>query len=138
MAGGRHLAADRRSTEPARRPAVLIYDGECAVCRSAAAWVRERAAADAFEYLSCHSEELAHRFPAIPRDACLAAMHLVLPDGTVLAGEKAVPEILSRLKGRRHRWAAAFFRLPGAGVLSRRFYRWFAARRHRVARLLGP
>lgn len=120
------------------RPAILIYDGECAVCRTAVAWVRVKAPPDAFEYFSCHSEDLPRRFPAVAREACLQAMHLVLPDGTILAGEKAVPEILSRLKGRRHRWAAALFRLPGAGVLSRAFYRWFAGRRHRIARLLGP
>ncbi len=117
--------------------ATLIYDGECAVCRSAAEWVRERAAPDTFEFLSCHSEELSRRFPAVSRAACLQAMHLVLSDGTILVGEKAVPQILSRLRGRRHRFAAALFRVPGAGILSRLFYRWFAARRHRIARLVG-
>ncbi len=115
----------------------LIYDGECAVCRGAAEWVRANAAPGTFEFLSCHSEELSRRFPAVAREACLQAMHLVLPGGTVLVGEKAVPEILSRLKGRRHRLAAAFFRLPGAGILSGAFYRWFAARRHRIARIVG-
>lgn len=122
----------------AGRPAVLIYDGECAVCRGAVEWVRVNADPGAFEFFSGHSEDLIRRFPAIERAACLEAMHLVLPDGTVLAGEKAVPEILSRMRRRRHRWAAALFRLPGAGILSRAFYRWFAGRRHRIARLLGP
>ena len=118
-------------------PAVLIYDGECPVCQGAVEWVRRNAAADAFEFFSCHSEDLPRRFPAIERAACLEAMHLVLPDGSILIGEKAAPEILSRLQARRHRWTAALFRLPGAGVLSRAFYRWFAGRRHRIARLFG-
>ena len=121
----------------AGRPAVLIYDGECAVCRGAAEWVRGNAAPDAFEFFSCHSEELSRRFPAIERGACLQAMHLVLPDGSILIGEKAVPEILSRLRRRRHRWAAALFRVPGAGFLSRAFYRWFAGHRYRISRLLS-
>ena len=121
----------------AGRPAVLIYDGECPICRGAADWVRRNATTDAFDYLSCHSEELTRRFPAIARAACLQAMHLVLPDGSILIGEKAVPEILSRLKGRRHRWAAALFRLPGAGLLSGAFYRWFAGRRYHVSKLLS-
>ena len=81
--------------------ATLVYDGECAICRGAADWVRRNAMPDAFEYLSCHSEELTRRFPAVAREACLQAMHLVLPDGRVLVGEKAAPEILSRLKARR-------------------------------------
>ncbi len=121
----------------APRPAVLIYDGECAVCRGAADWIRRNAAPDAFEFFSCHSDALSRRFPGVAREACLQAMHLVLPDGTILVGEKAAPAILSRLRGRRYRWAAALFRLPGAGILSRLFYRWFAARRHRIARIVG-
>ncbi len=125
-------AADR-----APRPAVLIYDAECPVCRGAVDWVRRRAVPGAFEYLPCGSEERARRFPAVARDACLRAMHLVLADGRVLAGGEAVPEILARLQGRRHRWAAALFRLPGAGTLSGAFYRWFAGHRHRIARLVS-
>jgi predicted DCC family thiol-disulfide oxidoreductase YuxK len=113
-------------------PVVLIYDGECSVCRGAVEWIRERSGPDDFEFFSCHSEDLPRRFPTIGKSACLTAMHLVLPGGKVLAGERAVPEILLRLKG--WRLAAALFRLPGAGILSRAFYRWFAARRHRLDR----
>jgi predicted DCC family thiol-disulfide oxidoreductase YuxK len=63
-------------------------------------------------------------------------MHLVLPDGTVLAGEKALPEIARRT--RRFRRVAALFRIPGAGILSRFLYRAFADRRHRIAKRLFP
>jgi len=118
------------------KKAVLIYDGECSVCRNAVEWIRTRAAPETFEYLSCHSEDLPRRFPHIEKSACLTAMHLVLQDGSVLAGEQAVPEILLRL--RRFRWAAALIRLPFARSLSRVFYRRFAARRHDISRLLFP
>ena len=115
------------------RPAVLIYDGDCPVCRAAAGWVRRNAAVrDAFEYLPCRSEETRTRFPAIAEAACLQAMHLVLPDGTIRAGERALPEILRRT--RRYRSAALLFRLPGAGFVSRLLYRAFARRRHRFSR----
>jgi predicted DCC family thiol-disulfide oxidoreductase YuxK len=114
---------------------VLIHDGECPVCRGAVEWIRARSGPEDFEFLSCHSEDLSLRFPHIGKSACLAAMHLVLPDGKVLAGEQAAPEILLRL--RRWRWAAALFRLPGARILSRAFYRWFAARRHRISHVFG-
>jgi predicted DCC family thiol-disulfide oxidoreductase YuxK len=63
-------------------------------------------------------------------------MHLVLPDGAVLVGERSVPEILRRL--RRYRWCASLFDLPGTTVLSRVFYRWFARRRHRAAGFFFP
>ena len=106
------------------------------MCRSAVDWIRARSDPEAFEFFSCHSEDLSRRFPQVTKSACLEAMHLILPGGKVLAGEKAAPEILSRL--RRWRWAAALFRLPGAQILSRAFYRWFAGKRHRVSRLLFP
>ena len=115
----------------------LVYDADCPVCRGAADWVRRNAAAsDAFEYLPCRSAETRSRFPAITEAACLQAMHLVLPDGAILAGEQALPEILRRT--RRHRWAAGLFRLPGAGILSRFLYRAFARRRHRISKRLFP
>ena len=116
---------------------VLIYDAECPVCRAAADWVRRNAALPVtFEYLPCRSAETRSRFPAIAEAACLQAMHLVLPDGAIVAGEQALPEILRRT--RRHRWAAVLFRLPGAGILSRLLYRSFARRRHRISRLIPP
>lgn len=118
-------------------PVVLIYDAECPVCRAAVDWVRYNAViSDSFEYLPCRSEETRTRFPAIVEAACLQAMHLVLPDGTILAGERALPEILRRT--RRYRRAAILFRFPGAGILSRFLYRAFARRRHRIAKRLFP
>ncbi|HEX9191633.1 MAG TPA: DUF393 domain-containing protein [Candidatus Deferrimicrobiaceae bacterium] len=111
-------------------PAVLIYDADCPVCRGAIDWVRRNTPSPgAFEFLPCRSEETRKRFPDIGEAACLRAMHLVLPDGAVLAGERALPEILRRLP--RWRRVAALFSLPAAGFLSRLLYRWVAARRHR-------
>ncbi|MBI5576823.1 MAG: DUF393 domain-containing protein [Deltaproteobacteria bacterium] len=112
--------------------AVLIYDGDCAFCRKTAEWIASRSDPDAFEFLSCHSDDLAKRFPQIERLACLQAMHLVLPGGNILVGERAIPEILRRI--RRYRLVAALFRLPGAGLLSSAFYRWFAKNRFHISR----
>ena len=115
----------------------LVYDADCPVCRAAVDWVlRNAVASDAFEFLPCRSAETRSRFPAIAEAACLQAMHLVLPGGTILAGEKALPEILRRT--RRYRSAAVLFRLPGAGILARFLYRAFAQRRHRIAKRLFP
>ena len=118
-------------------PVSLIYDADCPVCRAAADWVRRNAVLpDPFDYLPCRSAETRSRFPAIAEAACLQAMHLVLADGTILAGEQALPEIL--LRTRRYRRTAALFRLPGAGIVSRFLYRAFADRRHRIAKRLFP
>jgi predicted DCC family thiol-disulfide oxidoreductase YuxK len=117
-------------------PAVLIYDAGCPVCRKTAEWVRRNAAGpDAFEFLPCRSDETRRRFPAIDEEACLSAVHLVLPGGPVLAGERAFPEIFRRL--RRYRRVAVLFRLPGASFISRVLYRRFAAHRNRISAAMG-
>jgi predicted DCC family thiol-disulfide oxidoreductase YuxK len=111
--------------------AVLIYDAECPFCRGAIEWVRRNAPyPGAFEYLPCRSRETRARYPVIGEEACMREVHLVLPDGTVLAGERAIPEILRRLP--RWRRSAALFSLPGAASLSRIVYRRIASHRHRI------
>lgn len=121
---------------PLPGPAVLIYDGECSVCRKAVEWIRARAVRESFEFLSLHSEEMARRFPFLDPPECRRAAHLVLADGTVLAGERAAAEIFDRVPG--FRWAARCLRLPGARGLSRIAYRFLARRRHAIAYLFSP
>jgi predicted DCC family thiol-disulfide oxidoreductase YuxK len=116
--------------------AVLIYDGECPVCRKTVTWIRENMRKDAFEMIPCQSEEARTRFPFVEQAVCMQAMQLILPDGAVLSGEKALPEIVKRLK--RYGPAAALFGLPGSEILARSFYRWFADNRYHIANVLFP
>lgn len=116
------------------RAAVLIYDGECPICRSGMRWVEQRAAAGQFEFLPCQSPERRARFPWMSEETCLEALQLVLPDGRVLAGDAAISEILRRVRG--WRWLALVFRLPGAALLAPRLYRWVARHRRAISRPL--
>ena len=124
---------DRKGNE---ERAVLIYDENCPICRKAADWVERNKRGDVLELLPCQAEVVRSRFPSMEETVCMRAMQLILPDGRVLPGEKALPEVINRL--RRYRWAAWLFRLPGSGILSHAFYRWFAGRRYRIARILFP
>ena len=135
MRAAKNIALSETHEAATGKP-VLIYDGGCPVCIRAVDWIRARSDPDAFEFVSCHSEILEKRFPGIEKSDCLMAMRLVFPDGKVLIGERAAPEILRRLRG--YRWAAALFRLPGADLLSSTFYRWFARHRHRAAGFIFP
>lgn len=112
---------------------VLIYDGNCPVCSRTVEWVRENQRPDAFEMLPCQSADLDERFPEVRRSACMRALHVVLPDGSVLAGELALPEIFKRT--RRYAPVAALFSLPGTQPIARAFYQWFAERRYSIADL---
>lgn len=123
-------------TAPMSDPAVLVYDGECSVCRKTVDWIRTRDPDGAFEFLSLHSAALTTRFPFLDREACRRAAHLVRSDGSVFVGEQAAPEILGRIPG--WRWAARCLRLPGARAVSRIAYRILARRRHAIAWLFEP
>jgi predicted DCC family thiol-disulfide oxidoreductase YuxK len=112
--------------------AVLIYDADCAMCRASALWIMRLAlSAGALEILPCRSSARRERFPAIAEETCLTAMQLVLPDGRVLAGADAVPELLRRIRGLG--WLATLFAVPGVRPLGRRAYAWIARNRMRIS-----
>jgi len=112
--------------------ATLIYDGDCAMCRASALWIMRRALSrGALEILPCRSRVRAERFPQVPETGCLTAMQLVLPDGRVLSGADAVPELLRRIRG--WGWAAGVFAVPGLRPLARRAYAWIARNRMRIS-----
>jgi len=113
----------------------LIYDGKCPVCAGTVRWISEKEISGSFEMVTCQSEKRGVLYPEVNRSDCMTAMHLVLPDGTVLVGEQALPEIVQRLRG--YHFAALLFRVPGATTVSRIAYRWFADRRYRIAAALS-
>jgi predicted DCC family thiol-disulfide oxidoreductase YuxK len=115
-------------------PAVLIYDGDCSMCRASALWLMRRAlagGASELELLPCRSTARRSRYPHITDEACLTAMQLALPDGRILSGADAVPEILDRIP--RWRWLGRVFDLPGARPLARRAYGWIARNRMKLS-----
>jgi len=102
-------------------------------------WILRRALSrGALEILPCRSDARRRRYPDIAEATCLTAMQLVLPDGRVLAGGDAVPEILRRVRG--WGWVAALFSVPGARPIARRVYAWMARNRMRISCALesGP
>lgn len=114
--------------------ATLIYDAECALCRRAVArilaWDREhRLACVPFQ-----DEAAVARF-GIGRAALAAAMHLILPDGRVVSGADAIPELGRLLPGKR--WWGWGFWVPGVRPAARRAYAWIARRRRCVMRPLA-
>src|SRR5215468_7406981 len=115
--------------------AVVIYDGVCALCQGGVTWISRRAVRGELEFLPCQSAERRARFPDLEEARCMEAIHLVLADGRVLAGDAAIPEILRHLK--RWRWLAALFRLPGARRLGPPAYAWVARHRYQISCLLG-
>jgi predicted DCC family thiol-disulfide oxidoreductase YuxK len=118
-----------------RKKATLIFDGACPICSATVEWIGENETEGSFEMLPCQAEGVREHFPGVDPVECMQAMRLVLPNGKVFVGERALPEIFKRL--RRYRFVSLAFRLPGAAPLSRIAYRWFADRRYRIAALLS-
>ncbi len=116
--------------------ATLVYDADCAMCRASALWLMRRAmAAGQLEILPCRSGPRRARFPQLTEEQCMRAMQLVLPDGRILEGADAVPELLRRIP--RWRWAVPLLALPVVRPVSRRAYAWIAANRMRISCALG-
>jgi predicted DCC family thiol-disulfide oxidoreductase YuxK len=88
-----------------------------------------------FDVVPCQAVQNSVPNVGIEREDCLQAIHLVLPDGRILKGEKALLEIVARLG--KYRLAGVLFKLPGAATVSRIVYRWFAIRRYRIAAMLS-
>jgi len=120
-------------------PAVLIYDGDCSMCRASALWLMRRAlagGADELEILPCRSGVRRERFPQVPEALCMTAMQLVLPDGRVLGGADAVPELMRRIRG--WGWMARLFALPPVRPVARHVYAWIARNRLKISCAVGP
>jgi predicted DCC family thiol-disulfide oxidoreductase YuxK len=106
------------------------------MCRASALWLmRLSLSRHQLEILPCRSSVRAERFPRIAEAACLTAMQLVMPNGAVLSGADAVPELLRRIRGLG--WVAAVFALPGMRPLARIVYRWVGRNRMRISCAIG-
>jgi len=111
--------------------ATLIYDGECGFCRQTVAIVSEWDREHRVTLIPFQEQARVAAFQ-IPLPALAAAMHLVLPDGRVLAGADAAPDLLRLLPGKR--WLAGVFAVPGVLPVARRVYGWIARQRNCLVR----
>jgi predicted DCC family thiol-disulfide oxidoreductase YuxK len=81
-------------------------------------------------FITSQDPKRRHMFPQISDTACRSAMQLVLPDGRVFPGERALPYILRTLAG--WRMVAWIFYIPGVRIVAGLFYRLIAQNRYRL------
>ena len=111
-------------------PWTLIYDGDCRFCRRCVALLRSWDRGGRLSAVPFQSDHDLESLPRIPRSSLEQAMHLVAPDGGMLAGAAAAPAILRLLPGGRPlAWAFAF---PGIPAVANAVYRAVARNRHRL------
>jgi predicted DCC family thiol-disulfide oxidoreductase YuxK len=107
---------------------VIVYDGDCAFCRSQIARIRRRDRQDRFEYVPKQAPGLFERFPALQRMDLNQGLRVIAPDLKIHVGPDAVYVIARKLPG--WRWAAWLYRVPLVHRLLREAYARVAKRRY--------
>ena len=113
--------------------AVILYDEDCGFCKWSVdkllAWDRR----EALQPAAIQSREGAELLAGMPEAKWLESFHLALPSGEVLSAGAAAAPLARMLPGGRP-LALLFRTFPG---VTERAYRYVAAHRDRLARLVG-
>jgi len=116
----------------------LWYDDQCEVCQAGVAWLRalDRGRGRVLPIpLSGVLEGTSEGPPGVEVEELLRNLHVMAPDGRLVAGAPAVA-VLARLFPAT--WLpGAVAALPGFGWLARRLYGWVARNRYSLSRCRG-
>jgi predicted DCC family thiol-disulfide oxidoreductase YuxK len=106
----------------------VLYDGECAVCRSWLRLLTNVLARKGFVTAMLQEPWVAER---LGRDGLLSDLRLLTSDGKIIAGADAYLYVMRRIWWT---WPLyALFNLPGFKTVFRAGYRWFANNRYCVS-----
>jgi predicted DCC family thiol-disulfide oxidoreductase YuxK len=109
-------------------PHYLLYDDRCTFCQRFRDWVVRRDRFKRIEPVGFHDPRLPHIAPGLTGERLFKSMHLVLPEGTIVSGHRAMPKILELLPA--WAWLGRLLRiLPGSEWLSGKVYTWIATHR---------
>jgi lipase maturation factor 1 len=104
---------------------LVLYDGRCGFCRI---WIQywNQLTGNRVDYVP--SQEAGERFPQIPRENFGQAVQLVMPEGEVISGARAVFTTLTFVPGMT--WLFWLYNhLPGFASMSEAAYGMIAAHR---------
>ena len=114
----------QRVANPPTKP-LLIWDGECHFCKL---WIERWREITAGKVDYATYQEVADRFPEIPRDEFRRAMAFIEPDGEAFLAAEAVYRSLGYRSSRK--WLAwSYDHVPGFAAISETAYKFIA--RHR-------
>ena len=113
----------------------VLYDGGCGLCERTVAWLRwaDLRRRLTFTDINRDWDRLKQRHPSLDRDACLDAMHVVAPDGTITAGFDGFRTLARVVPALWPAWPLLF--VPGVPPIGRRVYRHIAQHRSTTCRL---
>lgn len=105
----------------------VLWDGDCGLCASSAAWLRRQDRSGALRVEPYQSAPSPPMTPEL-RESCRLAVHVVADGGRVLRGGRASIFILRALG-----WPVAFLALPPFVWLVELAYRLVARNRSHIA-----
>lgn len=108
----------------------LLFDEGCPLCVTFQQEIKRRDRRDRIVPVGFEDPRIRQLVPGMTQEQLRGSFHLILPDGRVLSGHRALPDLLRLLPG----WSAAAWILrhaPGAEWISGRLYAWFASAHHR-------
>lgn len=120
---------------PAERPAadVVIFDGDCRICRRQMGWLARCDRGARLAYLSLHDPETARRVPELSHDDLMRQMYVVDSRGRRHGGAAAIRYLSRRLPTL---WLLApLLHVPFSLPLWQWLYRQFAMRRYLFGRV---
>ena len=117
------------------RRAIVVYDGGCGLCSAGTRWIVRLDWLGAVTAVPLQSARLYALVPALDPEACMTAMHVVLPGGRVRVGGDALRAVLARLPLAMP--LAVLLAVPPLPALVRAVYPWFAARRRALSAACG-
>lgn len=108
---------------------LVVYDGACNLCAGNLKWLHRLDWLHVFDDLPYQSEEVYRRHPAVRREDCEQALHVVFPDGRILRGADAFRAVFLRLP--LTFLLGLLLALPPLRQLARRLYPLLARNRYR-------
>jgi predicted DCC family thiol-disulfide oxidoreductase YuxK len=121
----RQRRQELRVRNPPRERPLMVFDGDCNVCRR---WISRWHAATGERVEYRPFQEVAERFPELPRTAFEKAVQLIETDGNVSSGADAVFRLFDFALKKRP-LLGALQRVPGFKPLARGAYRFVATHR---------
>lgn len=120
--------------EPSIAPVVALYDRACPLCRTEMHRLKARDRHGRLQLVDIAAPDFDAAQWGFELEAMRNALHVRTAEGEWRIG---VPGIAEAYRAVGLGWLTWPLRVPGAGRMAARAYRWIAPNRHRVSRWLG-
>jgi predicted DCC family thiol-disulfide oxidoreductase YuxK len=109
----------------------LLYDEQCSLCQRFRDWVVRQDRDKRIEPVGFQDPRVSQIAPGLVGEKLFGSMHLIGPNGQIVSGHRAVPQILKLLP--KLGWLGRCIEMiPGSDWVSEKLYGWIAAHRFRL------